>query len=67
MCIRDRLRTVTAVGIALGTAHFFDYTLLGRIAGASAFLGALFMLKVITPGEVSNIISVFQPPSKDTN
>jgi hypothetical protein len=55
------------VVIALGTAHFFDYTLLGRIAGASAFLGALFMLKVITPGEVSKIFSVFQPPSKNTN
>ncbi|HJM85550.1 MAG TPA: oligosaccharide flippase family protein [Candidatus Marinimicrobia bacterium] len=61
------LRTVTAVVVALGTAHFFDYTLLGRIAGASAFTGALFMLKVITPGEVSKIISVFQPPSEDTN
>ena len=60
------LKTVTAVVIALGTAHLLDYTLPGRIAGAAAFIGALFLLKVITLGRLKNIVSIFIPFAKET-
>ena len=60
-------RTVAAVAIALGTAYLFDYTFFGRVAGVTAFIGVLFLLKVITPSEVSKITSVLQPSSKETD
>ena len=59
-------RAVIAVVIALGTAHLLDYTLPGRIAGAAAFIGALFLLKVITLGRLKNIVSIFLPFAKET-
>jgi len=55
------------VAIALGTAYLFDYTFFGRVAGVTAFIGVLFLLKVITPSEVSKITSVLQPSSKETD
>lgn len=58
------LRTATAVVISLGTAQLLDYTLTAKILGCATFIGALFLLRVMSPKELKNIFSLLNRPAQ---